>query len=226
MAQDFRHEVQTSSTEMAQDLRQGVRGLPKRALECTEQDGVCAQRRRQEKKGPMFAHASLTLDGVFDWGETMYADSDVEVTEDRETFIKTVRSANQLVVWKGIYWGQILGLRREICDATDMWACMASLQAFVPKLSQFDYKISPPTRMDGSTSVVGQLSSLYGQWHDQRRLRYIPLNGGKYSWETKRGWSADELMTPIVCAQKAIPAPSWMDKPVDLSKDTAWLLRK
>lgn len=196
---------------------------PKRVLGDTEERCVGVQRRRCEDEGPLFAHANVNSDGTFDWGETLCVGGDVQVFEDKDAFIGRVRSAKNLVTWKGIYWGFPLKLREEISGSIDLWACMAALQAFVPKLSQFHYKTIPPTRPDGSPSVVGQLSTLYSQWNLQHRLRYTPLNGGRYPWETMRGWTCSELYKPMDCVARAIPSPSWMDSPINLDQDTKWL---
>ena len=188
--------------------------------------GVCTQRRRY-KKGEgkkLFVHANVTSTGEFDWGETAWEGKSVRVFEDLEAFIGELRDAESIVVWKGIYWGRQLGLEEEIRCSIDMWCCMASSQAFVPKLSQFEYTGVPACRDDGDASVVGQIMMLYKQWEQSKRLRYKPLNGGKYPWETVRGWSCEELCTPMICAKDAIPAPSWMDTPLDLNDATKWLV--
>ena len=194
----------------------------KRRMEHTCDRGSDAQRVCQQKDY-VFAHANMSSTGEFNWGEVLFQGKDVQVFEDRDAFISCIADVQCLVTWKGIFWGKSLGLVNEIKGCIDLWCCIASNQAFVPKLEQFQYTSAVQKRISGEISIVGQLCSLFTQWNECQRLRYTPLNGGKYPWENLRGWSCNELLNPIDASLMAMAPPSWMDSPVNIKDEVAWL---
>jgi hypothetical protein len=173
--------------------------------------GSPSQRQRCEgqEDGRVFVHCHFTAGDEFEWGETLVGDGPSQFHEELAPLIAAVPvDCAELYVWRGSHWGRKVP-SLDLGLAKDVWCSFASSSGFVPKLEQFV--------AEGDGSVVGKLRAMVDEFESTGVLKWRPLRGATYSWETVRAWRSDRLLTARESRDRATKyvVPSWMDESID-----------